>query len=901
MALKSTVEPLAILPGWEVGDAYVAQQRAQLVPQLIYAEALDLGAWKEAALAGAIHLRPVRAVAEIAFPEDDRPTLLWLREADLHNHPEFVPQFRQAAARHPVGIVILCDPEIQVDPGQFEPYLLGLVPEDASERLVLETLRAAFDHLMLRLKVVWLEEDFKKVSAEMAQIQAIGVALSAERKLDRLLEMILTRAREITSADSGTIWVVEERAAGRYLRNMASQNDSVDLEHREFSVPVDPRSIAGWVALTGEGLSVPDVYDLPTDGEPSSAGSRGFDAQIGYRTQSMLAVPVRSNEGSVLGVIQLMNRKKDPAARLLSPASVAQQVIPFSPSRLALMQCLASQAGVALANAQATLDLQRETRRSRILAEVMRSFSERLDLESLLQDIMTKTMEVMDAERCTLFLVDPKTNELWSKVGEGLKSEIRFPRHLGIAGHVATTGETVNIPEAYDDPRFNQEFDKKTGYRTRTILCMPVFDEVDEIIGVTQVLNKREGVFDEDDERLLAAVCSQAAVALKNAQLFEDVLNMKNYNESILRSIATGVVTLDSEGRVTVANPAARRIFELGENGTGKKYGDLFGAERNPAIVGAIDGAFAGGRETAAYEVSAKRPDGEAILLNLNVVPLRDRQEEPIGMVVVAQDITTEQQLMSSLSRYVSREVAERVAREPQKLGGVTTEVAVLFSDIRSYTTLTENSTAAQIVALLNAYFGRTVPAVFKYRGMLDKYIGDAIMAVYGALDYHPHVSDFAVWSAIEMRRLLRLHNVERYLKGEPAIETGVGLCMGEATYGNIGSEERMDITVIGDTVNVSSRLEGLTKNFEQRILVSDNVLEAMAENTVPWVDLGEELVKGKSRPVRVYGISDSFIFGEIALPSIVPGSVRVLPDISAPLPELAPRIQELLAVHCTS
>lgn len=250
---------------------------------------------------------------------------------------------------------------------------------------------------------------------------------------------------------------------------------------------------------------------------------------------------------------------------------------------------------------------------------------------------------------------------------------------------------------------------------------------------------------------------------------------------------------------------------------------------------------------------------------------------------------------MSSLSRYVSREVAERLVREPQRLGGITQEVAVLFSDIRSYTTLTERSTAQEIVAMLNAYFSRMVPRIFHYRGMLDKYIGDAIMAVYGALDPHPRVADYAVWSAIEMRRTLRLHNAERHLAGMIPIEAGIGLCMGEATYGNIGSEERMDVTVIGDTVNVASRLESLTKEYDAKILVSGNLLEEMADNPIPWQDLGDLRVKGRAHPVPICGIPDAFLFGEIELPPEVFGRGRVLPDISAPLPTLAQRLPALL------
>src|SRR5262249_33777427 len=158
---------------------------------------------------------------------------------------------------------------------------------------------------------------------------------TAERNLDALLRLILASARALTQADSGTIWVVEARADGRRLHNKASQNDSVNVAHREFAVPIDPTSIAGWVALTGESLCLEAVYALPADGQPSSAGSRAFDQQTGYRTRSMLAVPVKDRAGAVIGVIQLMNRKRRGDAVLKDPDAVAGQVIPFSRGRLA--------------------------------------------------------------------------------------------------------------------------------------------------------------------------------------------------------------------------------------------------------------------------------------------------------------------------------------------------------------------------------------------------------------------------------------------------------------------------------------------------------------------------------------------------------------------------------------
>jgi signal transduction histidine kinase len=159
-----------------------------------------------------------------------------------------------------------------------------------------------------------------------------------------------------------------------------------------------------------------------------------------------------------------------------------------------------------------------------ILLDIIKAMNAERDFDRLLQLIMEETTRAMEADRSTLFLLDRERGELWSKVALGLRQqEIRFKSHLGIAGYAATTGNSLNIPEAYQDPRFNQEVDRRTGYRTKTILCMPVRDKAGAIVGVFQVLNKWRGVFTPADEEMLEALASQAAIALENAKLYEEL------------------------------------------------------------------------------------------------------------------------------------------------------------------------------------------------------------------------------------------------------------------------------------------------------------------------------------------------------------------------------------------
>ncbi len=175
--------------------------------------------------------------------------------------------------------------------------------------------------------------------------------------------------------------------------------------------------------------------------------------------------------------------------------------------------------------------------------------------------------KMLDSDRSTLFLNDEKTNELFSKVAAGLEkeklSEIRLPNHLGIAGTVFTSGETVNIPHAYADLRFSPGFDKQTGYFTKSILCVPVVNKNGKTIGVIQQLNKRRGPFTEDDESRLKAFTAQISIALENAKLFDDVQNMKNFSESMLQSMSNGVITLNEDRKIKTCNAAGLKIMKV--------------------------------------------------------------------------------------------------------------------------------------------------------------------------------------------------------------------------------------------------------------------------------------------------------------------------------------------------
>lgn len=180
------------------------------------------------------------------------------------------------------------------------------------------------------------------------------------------------------------------------------------------------------------------------------------------------------------------------------------------------------------------------------ILKIARALTAEKNLDDLLQLIIESATRVLDADRSSLFLVDENTEELYSKIAQG-SQEIRFPIGAGIAGKVAKTKETINIPDAYKDPRFNPEFDRKSGYCTRTILCVPLVTHEAKVVGVLQILNKKQGAFNSYDEYILHALANHAAIALDNAQLIGHYIEKQKLAQSmsIAREIQQSFFPLD--------------------------------------------------------------------------------------------------------------------------------------------------------------------------------------------------------------------------------------------------------------------------------------------------------------------------------------------------------------------
>lgn len=653
----------------------------------------------------------------------------------------------------------------------------------------------------------------------------ISRRLSALDSLDHVLHVLIDITTTQLSAERGSLFLHDPDTNELYSR-VAQGNFQ-----REIRI-LSTSGVAGYVFSGGQPMIIHDAYSDPHF-------NRSVDEQTGFITTDLLCVPVKTTKGEIIGVAQALNKKKGK----------------FTRSDLALFEAMTQQGTWALQSAQFIERLENVRKQELEFVNIVSEMTSDIKLSSLLQKVMGEATRMLNAERSTLFLYDEKTDELWSEVGQGLESmQIRLPSNVGIAGAVFQSSKTINIPYAYADMRFNPAFDKKTGFFTRSILCVPVVNKYGKTIGVTQVLNKRGGPFTNEDEARLRAFTAQVSIALENAKLFADVQSMKNYNEAMLESMSNGVITLDESGKVATCNAACARILRITAKDILQRPAAEFFCGDNAWVMDRLQQVMDDNEQQTMVDAPLSA-GGETLSVNLTVQSLFNMDQKRIGSMMVIEDISKEKRLKSTMSRYMDPGVADRlVASGAELLGGKNVEATVLFSDIRGFTTLTEQLGAHGTVALLNEYFGLMVDCIQKEGGMLDKFIGDAIMAAFGIPVAHEDDADRAVRASIAMIHTLNDWNRHRIADGKPPVDIGVGLNTDTVVSGNIGSSKRMDFTIIGDGVNLASRLESACKQYGTRILVSESTFKKL-QGTYRQREIDRVVVKGKTEPVSIHEI----------------------------------------------
>jgi HD-GYP domain-containing protein (c-di-GMP phosphodiesterase class II) len=284
-------------------------------------------------------------LADAACLESEREAVLAWRKAGGAPHALLVAVAKPEDADAVAGRLAFVD---EVELGPVTPARLRLKLERAVE--LVHSRRA----------IRQLESALSRKGEELSVLNRIGVALSAERDIEKLLELILSKSREITDADAGSLYLVQRMADGEgheLLSFELAQNDTVDVPFEKKTIPLDQTSIAGYVAVTGRIVNVADAYRPPA-GSPFRV-SRSFDERSGYRSKSMLVVPMRDHENAVIGVVQLINKKRSPQAVLRPVSLVEEEVVSFTSVDEDLASSLASQAAVAFENAKLLEDIRK--------------------------------------------------------------------------------------------------------------------------------------------------------------------------------------------------------------------------------------------------------------------------------------------------------------------------------------------------------------------------------------------------------------------------------------------------------------------------------------------------------------------------------------------------------------
>jgi len=492
-----------------------------------------------------------------------------------------------------------------------------------------------------------------------------------------------------------------------------------------------------------------------------------------------------------------------------------------------------------------------------------------LDLSQVLNLTMDLIIQVTGAERGFLMLIDEETGELSFRVARNMDRETiagsSFEISRSIVNKAAQEGKPILTTNAQSDPRFSTQA-SVVSYSLRSILCVPLRVK-GKITGVIYADNRiKTGLFTEGDRRLLTAIADQAAVAIENARLFEsvklnleEITNMKNLMDNIFASIASGVITTDTHDKITLVNRAAEGILGvLADRSLGRTYYEVLPAFDRAVLSQLIEDVKRRRKRYVGYEFDMELPERGMVNLSMNLSTLRDSQDATLGVAIVVDDLTEKRRFereRTMIKRYLPSQLVDNLPDDLSelKLRGERQQITTLFADIRGFSTYSERKDPEKVVEVINQYFAFALAAVDQHEGIIDKYLGDAVMAHFNTplrpVTEHAWLAVLAAWDFKQA--------IEDYLPRVPEedrLNVGVGINTGEPVVGNVGAEDRMEYTAIGDAVNLAKRLQESAGGGQ--VLLSNSTYDLVKDRVVVNA-LDPIQVKGRQALEQVYELLD--------------------------------------------
>lgn len=511
-----------------------------------------------------------------------------------------------------------------------------------------------------------------------------------------------------------------------------------------------------------------------------------------------------------------------------------------------------------------------------IIDELVRTtnvLSQDMNKKSVSRSLVEQAQDITRSDSAALFVINPDPSEsdillLLHKRGRfSVPSEISVERESVDFVLESLEALVVNSPdnEFFSDIFLHPEM--------KSAVAVPLFNQK-VTLGVL-ILNSREEMhYGASRLSFITSFSKMVSGLLRNIDLFQEVKEklreiegLQRYQASIFNSMTNLLVAVDEKGNLRYFNPTAAEGFNLSEGDIGRPIDELFltglgkkavnhvkKVEQTGKIIMGLEGIYQSARREMDY--------------SLNIAPLLGSRGKNEGITMIFSDQTRERQLKSEMesavedrrmvkdmfSRYLSSDIVSRLMENPEfaSLGGAKKDATIFFADIVGYTSFSEGKEPEYIVEVLNEFFSVALEVVIKYKGYIDKLIGDCIMAAFGVPMPGELDAINAVACAVEIQNLVQDKNRDFFKGKADHLKVSIGMNTGPVVVGNLGSKRRMDYSVISDTVNVAARLEGVAAANE--IIISAATRDVIGDR-FKIKELKPVKVKGKEKPIPIFNV----------------------------------------------